>query len=306
MPDLLSSLATANGSNKSFHSVDSSPATSTPNQKPLDVHSAALQAEGVAVYDLDAYMKDPNTQLLLKDSVTAQKGKTSSLRNDSSIGSGSSSREPVQLGAPKTSQHVKLLYEICQGSGLQLEFKIDGDPSGFGGWVSVNGEKIEADELWRSKKEAKEGLAEKGIELAQKLAQNPRSAQVAAATVGHQVNWIGNLLGKNPTEDRGRRSRLGLMQNGRQDGVLSVELLGWLLTHGRFSRIFQCYISQPRPSLYGLRGWKSIRVHLCCSRGLDHLRRYSQCIPHQEGSSYERGKRGTAESHRGRPCGGGR
>lgn len=204
MPDLLSSLATANGSNESFHSVNSLPATSTPNQKPLDVHSAALQAAGVPVYDFDAYMNDPSHQLLLQDSVTAKKGKTSSLRNNSSTGSGSSSIEPVQLGAPKTSQHVKVLYEICQGSGLQLEFKIDGDNSGFGGWVSVNGEKIEADELWRNKKEAKEGLAEKGMELAQKLAQNPKSAPVPSAAVGPQVNWIGNLLGKKVPEKQGQ------------------------------------------------------------------------------------------------------
>lgn len=200
MPDLLSSLATANGSNESFHSVNSSPALSTPNQKPLDVHSAALQAAGVPVYDFDAYMNDPSHQLLLQGSVTAKKGKTSSLRNNSSTGSGSSSTEPVQLGAPKTSQHVKVLYEICQGSGLQLEFKIDGDPSGFGGWVSVNGEKIETDELWRSKKEAKEGLAGKGMELAQKLAQNPKSAPVPSAVAGPPVNWVGNLLGKKAPE----------------------------------------------------------------------------------------------------------
>ena len=210
MPDLLSSLAAANGSNESFHSVNSSPATSTHNQKPLDMHSAALQAEGVAVYDLDAYMNDPNNQLLLQDSTTARKGKTSSPRNRSSIGSGSSSTEPIQLGAAKTSQHVKLLYEICQGSGLQLEFKIDGDQSGFGGWMSVNGEKIEADELWRSKKEAKEGLAEKGLELAQKLAQNPRIVPVAAGAVGHQVNWIGNLLGKKPLEKKGQTTSSGV------------------------------------------------------------------------------------------------
>ena len=200
MPDLLSSLATANGSNESFHSMDSSPATSTPNQKPLDVHSAALQAAGVPVYDFDAYMNDPNNQLLLQDTVTAKKGKTSAPRNDLSTVSGSSSTEPVQLGAPKTSQHVKLLYEICQSSGLQLEFKIDGNHSGFGGWVSINGEKIEADEVWRSKKEAKEGLAEKGMELAHRLAQNPKSVPVAAAAVGHQVNWVGNLLGKKALE----------------------------------------------------------------------------------------------------------
>jgi len=205
MPDLLSSLAAANGSNESFHSTRSSPAELTPHQKTLDVHSA-----GLPVYDADAYLNDPNNQLLLQDSVTAKKGKTSALRNDSSTGSGASSTEPIQLEAPKTSHHVKLIYEICQSSGLQLEFEIDGDQLGFGGWVSINGETIRADKIWRSKKEAKEGLAEKAMELARNLAQKPKSAPVtaaaaaAAATVGPQANWVGMLLGKKTPEKQGQ------------------------------------------------------------------------------------------------------
>ena len=201
MADLLSSLAAANSSHESFHSTHSSLAAATINQKGPDVHTAALQAAGLPVYDVDAYLNDPKNQSLLHDLIATKKGKASTSRQDSCTGSGSSSTEPVQLGGPKTSHYVKVLYELCQSRGLQPEFEIDGDESGFGGWISINGETIGTDEKWRSKKEAKEGLAQKGIDLASRVAQNARPTPAAAA--GPRENWIGKLLGEELLERAG-------------------------------------------------------------------------------------------------------
>ena len=194
MPDILSRLAVANGSHESFHSTRSSPGDGPTGQKTPDIDTAALQAAGVSVYDVDTYLNDPNIQLLLEEAVGTKKGKASSSRKDLSTSSSSTAVKPVQLGGPKTSHHVKLLYEICQSSGLQAEFEIEGDQASFGGSISINGETIRTDDKWRSKKEAKEGLAEKGMELVREMAQNARPK--AAATADPQVNWIGRLLGK--------------------------------------------------------------------------------------------------------------
>lgn len=196
MPDMLSPLAAANGLHESFHSSHSSPPGTHTEEKPANTHTAALQAAGLPVCGVDEYLDDPNNQLLLQDAVTSKKRKNSGLTNDQSIGSPSSAAEPVPLGGSKTSHHVKMLYELCQSCGLQLEFDIGGDQlSFFGGSVSINGESVHSDQRWPNKKEAKEGLAEKGMELARRLAQNGKPAAAAAATEP-QVNWIGRLLGK--------------------------------------------------------------------------------------------------------------
>ena len=68
-----------------------------------------------------------------------------------------------------------------------MDFEIEGDKHGFGGWLKVGNEMIGRDERWRSKKDAKEGLAERGLEVVKAM---PLRGKVTASS---QENWIGML-----------------------------------------------------------------------------------------------------------------
>lgn len=204
MAGLLSSLTAAdNGSQEVFHSARSSPETGD-NDQNHDLHSRAMQANGLAVYDVDSFLNDPNNQLLLNDRSTTKKGKTAQSSQNPNNGS-SSTTEPIQLGGPRTSQHVKQLYEICQSRGLQPEFEYEGDDSCFSGSITINDETISIDQKFRSKKDVKEALAEAGIEIAKRVAQDIRP--MMATDANNQVNWIGKLLGKQSIEAFFREAR---------------------------------------------------------------------------------------------------
>ena len=192
MPDLLSRLAAANGFHESFHSSHSSPdAAAAMDQAPVNsanTHIAALQSAGLPVYDVDAYLNDPKNQALLASTSKSKKAVAAQ--------SSSSGNEPVLLGGPRTSHHIKTLYDICNPKGLQPEFEFEGDEQGFSGWVSINGETIGTDERWPNKKAVKEALAERAIPLAKSM---PVLAVKPAPAAESKVNWIGKLLGKTDT-----------------------------------------------------------------------------------------------------------
>lgn len=195
MPDLLSSLAAANGSHESFHSTHTSPDTAAAiNQDPANTNIAALQAAGLSIYDIDAYLADPKSQALLNDTLSRkQKGVNS---NKASIAqSSSSSTEPVLLGGPKTSHNTQALYDLCNRKGVRPEFEYEGDERGFSGSVTINGQTISTDKTWPTKKAAKEGLAERAIPLVNSIVLVP-DVDPAAAAADSKVNWIGKLLGK--------------------------------------------------------------------------------------------------------------
>lgn len=185
MPDILSSLAAANGSHESFHSSHTSPDTAAAiDQGPANTYIAALQAAGLPVHDVDAYLDDPENQALLASSSKSKKT-VAATQGSSSV------NEPILLGGPKTSHHVKTLYEICSPKGLQPEFEFEGDEHGFSGWVSINGETIATDERWPNKKAAKEALAKRAIPLAKSMTVTGAKPAPAAES---KVNWIGKLL----------------------------------------------------------------------------------------------------------------
>lgn len=87
------------------------------------------------------------------------------------------------------------LYHLCQERGLTPEFDIEGDnEGGFGGWLKVGNETIGQDQRWRSKKDAKEGLSERGVEVVKGMEVRERGSAGRAA----QKNWIGMLQGMFP------------------------------------------------------------------------------------------------------------
>lgn len=156
----------------------SAPAPAPASPLPSNTHSEAVQAAGLPVYDVDTYINDPKSQALLV--ANAQNTTTNPVRGT----------QPSQSGAPKTSHFVPLLMMLCQKRAIVPEFKIDGDQFGFGGCLKIGNETVNRDERWPSKRDAKEALAERGVEVVQAM-QERGTGPVA----GTPTNWVGLLQG---------------------------------------------------------------------------------------------------------------
>lgn len=160
------------------------------------IHTTALQAAGLPVFDINEYLSSPATQAIL-DSSPARKHKTSQhqlSKSSSSTGPPFTiPTEPVQLGGPKTSHFVSLLNNLCQLKGLTPVFEILDHDGGFGGKLLVAGETVEREGTWATKKEAREKLAESGVEVVRNLASTPAGSSGATGD-----NWVGRLGGNPP------------------------------------------------------------------------------------------------------------
>lgn len=178
MNDLLSSLIRPSNSQESFHSTSSQPPIPSPPTKNLpndNVHTAALQAVGLPVYDVETYLNDPKNK-----AIVSAKGKEKA---------SSSAPQPVQLSV-KTHNHMAALNQLCQERSLVPQFEIGGFQDAFGGTLIVGNETITTENRWGSKKEVKEALAEKGLVAVKAMEGN---AKIVAS--GSSENWIGKLLG---------------------------------------------------------------------------------------------------------------
>ncbi|KAL8729091.1 MAG: hypothetical protein Q9181_005125, partial [Wetmoreana brouardii] len=185
-------------SHESFHSTYSqqppSPLfSSASNQLATDLHTAALQAAGLPVYDIESYLNDPQHQPTLNSpSAKSPPPKKQKIQG----GSSSSSSTPVQLGAPKTTHHVSALHQVCQERGLVAEYNIDGNQvGGFNGTVTVGDQVISSEQRWPNKKEAKEGLAVLAMPVVRDMEAVKRDKQISSLSSREQEkNWVGMLL----------------------------------------------------------------------------------------------------------------
>jgi len=75
---------------------------------------------------------------------------------------------------------------------LVPEFEIDGNQGGFGGILRIGEQTVGSEQRWRSKKEAKDRLAEKGVEVVRGTEAKGKSP---AGGGGTSENWVGKLLG---------------------------------------------------------------------------------------------------------------
>ena len=194
MSDLLNTLIIpegANDSQESFHSVSSQPSASAPTQSDPTAQASALQAAGVPTYDVDSYLADPANAALLASPLKPKKSTPRTPDKDLI-----NPTEPVSLGS-KTSHHVSALTTLCQTRGVQPVFEIEGEPSvpDFGGVLRIGETTIASEERWRSKKEAREALAEKGMEAVRNM-EVKKKEPGTAKTPGETKNWVGMLLGE--------------------------------------------------------------------------------------------------------------
>ena len=199
MSDLLASLlvAKSNSSQESFQSSCSQPppssgpaATSLSADTSLPASSqtqaSAFQDAGFPVYDIDLYLADPKNAA--SSTQALNKGSNSQHKSTQVV---SNPLEPVSLGS-KTRHHVAALNTLCQAKGLTAVFEIDGVVD-FGGVLKIDGTTVTSEERWRSKKDAREGLAEKGLDFVTTMdAKGKRSETSGEAG----TNWVGKLLGE--------------------------------------------------------------------------------------------------------------
>lgn len=175
MSDLLSSLI-----------VPSPPAaTDTQKEVPSGDHQAALQADSLVVHDVEAYLNDPKNKALIASMSKSSAATTTTY----------GAPLPVQLGGPKTAHHIPALHHLCQVRKLVPQFEIETQAGGrFGGCLRIGTETILSHETFPTKKEAKEALAEKGVELVKDMVD--KGKEVGPSSEEKRKNWIGLLLGK--------------------------------------------------------------------------------------------------------------
>lgn len=176
MSDLLSSLV-----------IPSPPAAiDTQKESPSDDHQATLQADSLVVHDVEAYLNDPKNKALMASSSKKPSANTTTIYG---------APQPVQLGGPKTSHHVPILNHLCQVRNLVPQFEIEIQANGgFGGCLRIGTETVYSHEKFASKKEAKEALAEKGVELVNGGMVGKEKGKETSSEE-ERKNWVGLLLG---------------------------------------------------------------------------------------------------------------
>ena len=197
MADLLTSLLLPNSSQESFHSSAEHPSPSSPTDASANHPSAtpqssfqsnlpAIQAAGLPIYDVDAYLAAPENANLLHRAPDRKNAPTKQPKPEIDI------TRPIPLGS-KSGHHVSALYMLCQQKRLKPNFEIDGDASNadFGGLLKIGDKTIASDKRWHSKKEAREALAQMGIEIVKGI---EATSKESSTRKEEDKNWVGMLM----------------------------------------------------------------------------------------------------------------
>ena len=197
MTDLLEALVLPNSSQESFHSLverpspaDSSAPHDSASQPPPQSQTglSALEASGLPIYGVDAYLAAPENAALLHRAPDRKNVPMKQPTPDIDPA------QPVPLGS-KSSHHMTALNLLCQQKGLLPDFQIDGDAStaDFGGLLKVGDLTFASDERWHSKKEAREALAVMALEHVKGMEGKKKEPGAAGE---NNKNWIGMLAGR--------------------------------------------------------------------------------------------------------------
>ena len=195
MTDLLEALVLPNSSQESFHSLVEHPspmdnsAHDSASQPPPQAKAglSALEASGLPIHDIDAYLAAPQNAALLHRAPDRKNAPMTQPTPDLDPA------QPVPLGS-KSSHYITALNLLCQQKGFVPNFQIDGDASAadFGGLLKIGDLTFASDERWHSKKEAREALAVMALEHVKGM----EGMKKEPGTPGeNNKNWIGTLLG---------------------------------------------------------------------------------------------------------------
>ena len=196
MTDLLEALVLLNSSQESFHSLVEHPspmdnsAHDSASQPPPQSKAglSALEAAGLPIHDVDAYLAAPENAALLHRAPDRKNAPMKQPTPDLDPA------QPVPLGS-RSSHNITALNLLCQQKGLLPDFQIDGDAStaDFGGLLKVGDLTFASDERWHSKKEAREALAVMALEHVKGM----EGKRKEPGTPGeNNKNWIGMLSGR--------------------------------------------------------------------------------------------------------------
>lgn len=203
------------GSQESFHSSHSHQSdpmslpppgaqAQMPSELPPQQTSTTENGLGPVLHDVDDYLGRPDNHHLLSTSTSrAPKPKTQSPAQHPvaapSKAKPTATIVPVQVGAPKSSASVSRLNTICQQKGLLLDWDIKEAASslpGFTGTLTVGAETLVLEVAQPSKKDAKQILAERGVEVAERMEARVRGgSEGGEGGSGGNENWYGKLLG---------------------------------------------------------------------------------------------------------------
>ena len=282
MADLLSSLILPKNSQESFHSTTSQPQSNVAPEIPSKAliltppssaqeQASAFQATDLPVYNIDAYLTDPQNADLLKTSAKGNQSqpKMSQRANDS--------LEPIPLGS-RTSHYVSTFMNLCQSKGLVPFFDIDGDVSNaeFRGALRIGDVTIVSEKRWHSKKEAREALAAKGLETVQKMETKHKEPGIPGEP---EKNWVGMLQG---TSDAGE-VELSACRRAHSK-ILNLQ---WGLISSHY-RILQFDQPESWPCLQLLRSRQILLLrmyHPFSPRPA--LRFEDRCVPFEEGCTHQ-------------------
>ena len=129
------------------------------------------------------YLELPRTKALLAAANANLKGKGSKSKDNDPGGA----VHPVQLGEPTSSFHTSELNQLGQKLGIVPEYDFEGDnQQGWGGRLRLGERTITKDGMrWQTKKAAKDGLAELGLEAI--------SGTTSVQNMLKMKNWAGLL-----------------------------------------------------------------------------------------------------------------
>ena len=102
----------------------------------------------------------------------------------------------MSLGT-KTSFRVAALNTQCQTRGFLPVFEIEGETD-FGGVLRLRDVTVTSDQRWQSKKDAREGLAEKGLEVVKLMGFTSKEPPIPQES---GRNWVGMLHGMSKSEN---------------------------------------------------------------------------------------------------------
>ena len=202
----------ANSSQESFHSfADENVPTYLKakynNTKAYDQNStdemAPSQSDSTAtgngkIFDVDAFLSQPSNVAHLS-SVLAKANNKTQQASFSKL----DAVTPVELNT-SSNHHVATLHALCQKKGISPIFEYNEITKyAFTGFLRIGQDSVTVDDPCRSKKEVKERLSEKGIDLVNRL--DSQKKGLSPSEDGR--NWVGQLQGENvfPNDDLLRR-----------------------------------------------------------------------------------------------------
>ena len=187
-------------SEDSFHSIQPQPAQAEPSTQTTPraflLRHTCLQLRTELIRSIDiGHIYDVDTFL---DHLASEMARSGAENPSKAPGFYDTQLEPVAVGKA-TTQYVPQLVQVCHAKRIPYpEFHIEGqaDTAVFWGSLTVVGQTVTLTDRCRSKKEAKERLAEKALEIVKAAEALPKENRVAALSGEEQVNWVGKLLGK--------------------------------------------------------------------------------------------------------------